>query len=278
MSLKKLKQQTKKWLIGKEPPSNEDLLLPTDVFLVSYPRSGNTWCRTILAHLLYPDFELQKLAEVNDYIPGIHRPFPQNVPFSTPRVIKTHQRFYRRFRNDDPALYRKSIYVVRNVFDVVKSYYHYQKERKGIGEKSLDTFAREMAFGIYVHGSWQEHVLGWYGASQFYGEVLFVRYEDLLQDTVVEIERMAQFLGVEQSIENYQKIAKNSNIDQMRLAEKNGGFGKVPAFIRTQKERLPNLTLEQSTINLLLEHNQSAMRLFGYTADKINSIEDSRPH
>ena len=272
MSLRKLKRLTNQWLIGKQPPSNEDLLLPTDVFLVSYPRSGNTWCRTILAHLLYPDFELQKLKDVNDYIPGIHRPFPRDVQFSTPRVVKTHQRFHRRFGAENDALYRKSIYVVRNVFDVVKSYFHYQRKRGSIGDKDFDTFAREMIFGIYVHGAWQEHVMSWYGVNQFYGEVLFVRYEDLLQNAVTEIERMAVFLDKEQTLERYQEIAHSSSIDKMRLAEQNGGIGKIPDFIRTQKERLPNLNLQKSTIELMLKHNQIAMELFGYTKDENQSV------
>lgn len=36
-------------------------LNPSDVFLVSYPRSGNTWARAIIANILYPNESLDAL-------------------------------------------------------------------------------------------------------------------------------------------------------------------------------------------------------------------------
>ncbi|MEM8907771.1 MAG: sulfotransferase domain-containing protein, partial [Bacteroidota bacterium] len=244
----------------------------SDVFLVSYPRSGNTWCRVILAHLLYPDFTLQTLDGLHAYIPGIYRLiFPDRI-YSQPRIIKTHQAFHQRLGKKDDQLYRKNIYIVRNVFDVAKSYYQYRRDRGQDHGLTYDDFAQRMAYGIYGPGTWQEHIKSWYGANQYFGKVLFVRYEDLMHDPIKEIARMAEFLGHPQKEEVYQRIANKSSIENMRLAQERGAIEGKTNFIRSTHVRSGELHLSAATRDLLYEHNAWALERFGYT--KEDSFQD----
>ena len=88
-----------------------------DVFLVSYPRSGNTWLRFIISNLVEP------LAPV-DFItlehraPDIHINSDRAMQrLRDPRFLKSHEYF-------DPR-YRRVLYVVRDPRDIVPSYYRY---------------------------------------------------------------------------------------------------------------------------------------------------------
>ena len=260
-----LKKQLRQFFLDKLNPSNESLLKGSDVFLASYPRSGNTWCRVILAHLLYPDFELGQMDNINNYIPAIHKRFPKTSGYSEPRIIKTHEAFHYRMGKKNEELYKKNIYVVRNVFDVIKSYYHFKKARGRLEGIDLNEFAQRMAYGMYGPGLWQEHILGWYGAGLHHGKTLLVKYEDLLADPVKEIERMAAFLNIQKTKAECQKIVENSNIQKMRKAQDRGAIGRIPEFVRSGAERLPNLTFDPKTIQLVYQNNRVAMDLLGYT-------------
>src|SRR5690349_8047723 len=77
-----------------------------DRFLVSYPRSGNTWTRFLTANLLFPDREVSFL-NIDHLIPdvlNVDRRTLAGIP--RPRLIKSHEYF-------DPR-YRRVIYIVRD--------------------------------------------------------------------------------------------------------------------------------------------------------------------
>jgi hypothetical protein len=40
--------------LGLHRPGRGLLILPDDIFLVSFPKSGNTWARFVLANLIHP--------------------------------------------------------------------------------------------------------------------------------------------------------------------------------------------------------------------------------
>ena len=51
----------------------------------------------------------------------------------------------------------------------------------------------------------------------------------------------------------------------MRKAQDRGAIGKIPEFVRSGTERLPNLTFDSKTIQLVYQNNRVAMDLLGYT-------------
>src|SRR2546428_8591396 len=87
---------------------------PNDVFLVSYPRSGNTWIRFLIGNLVCPDDPVT-FANVEQRIPSIYT-YPNRVLRRLPRILKSHEVF-------DPR-YPRVIYIVRDARDVAVSFYH----------------------------------------------------------------------------------------------------------------------------------------------------------
>src|SRR5437899_924402 len=98
------------YLQGKGNAGRNLIVLPDDVFLVSYGRSGNTWTRFLIGNLIHPD-EPVTFANIERVIPDIYcnsQKKIMNLP--RPRLIKSHECFEPR--------YKKVIYIVRDPRDV----------------------------------------------------------------------------------------------------------------------------------------------------------------
>ena len=113
-------------LLGKKTAGRALTVFPDDIFIVSYPRSGNTWTRFLIGNLVYQD-ESITFANVESRIPEIYL-FPDRVlrAIDRPRILKSHESF-------DPR-YQRIIYVVRDPRDVAVSCYHYAIKRKSIAQ------------------------------------------------------------------------------------------------------------------------------------------------
>jgi hypothetical protein len=111
-------------------PTNQKIFntLPGDVFLVSYPRSGNTWMRYLLASLLEPDLEWN-INSISRLIPDLHDKWPDDYLKPSPRVIKSHFPYQK--------AYKKVIYPYRDGRDVAISHYDYQKRFRVMTNRSI---------------------------------------------------------------------------------------------------------------------------------------------
>src|SRR5207245_11780408 len=70
-------------LLGKKPAGRALTVFPDDIFIVSYPRSGNTWTRFLIGNLVYHDDPVT-FANVEARIPEIYL-FPDRILRSLPR-------------------------------------------------------------------------------------------------------------------------------------------------------------------------------------------------
>jgi hypothetical protein len=200
--------------LGLKPPGRNLAVFPDDTFLVSYPKSGNTWARFLIANLVRPH-EKVGFSNIHRIIPGIdvvrHRDM---LRIPRPRIIKSHQYF-------DPR-YPRVVYIVRDPRDVALSEYHAQRKSKRIGDDySIEEFVRRFVAGETCdYSSWGEHAASW--LSTRYGQpgFLLLRYEDMLQDTARELSRMATFLGFNPTSELIHQAVARSSVDKMRSLEK----------------------------------------------------------
>src|SRR5437879_11772911 len=64
-------------LLGKKPAGRALTVFPDDIFIVSYPRSGNTWARFLIGNLVYQDDAIT-FANVESRIPETYL-FPDRV-------------------------------------------------------------------------------------------------------------------------------------------------------------------------------------------------------
>jgi hypothetical protein len=189
--------------------------LPDDTFLVSYPKSGNTWVRFLIANLLHPDRPVT-LTSADRFIAGVDgqsQEYFDRLP--RPRVIKSHYPF-------DPK-YRRVIYVIRDPRDVVLSQYHYQRKRRVLHDDyPLEKFVERFLAGeVCPYGSWAENVCSWLGTRTDDPAFLYIRYEDLQQDTELYVRQVARFLGMAPDPGLLRQSIERSSVNRMRELEKN---------------------------------------------------------
>jgi hypothetical protein len=161
-------------------------VFPDDVFLASYPRSGNTWTRFLLGNLR--NVTTTTFANLDRRIPNVYRvPEAELLRHRRPRVLKTHEPV--------DSGYRRAIYLVRYPGDIAPSFLRYlHMMRECPPEMGLEDFLPRFVAGDVPFGSWSDHVTGWLTRSR--EEVLLVRYEDMMRDTACEVRRMTDFLGL----------------------------------------------------------------------------------
>ncbi len=203
-----------KYTLGLDRAGRNYTVYPDDTFLVSYPKSGNTWVRFLLANLLHPE-ETVGFDNINRLLPapGVSsKRFLRKLP--RPRILKSHEPFDVRFR--------KVIYLVRDPRDVAVSEYHFNLKKRYIDPTlSLEDFVKRFIAGQTAgYGSWWEHAAGWIAARHGNPAFLLVRYEDLLTESVAETARIAEFLGIHAGTERLQAAVERSSADRMRKLEK----------------------------------------------------------
>lgn len=144
----------------------------TDIFLVSYPRSGNLWMRWLLTVCIKGYREIDNPDIVRATIPDIYRVSNEDLlTLAHPRIIKSHEKYN--------SGYPRVIYIFRDVRDVIISLFFYF--RKYGHHTDFSTYFKEFTRGILFHklnyAGWDENVISWLVHSD---HIAVVRYEDLL--------------------------------------------------------------------------------------------------
>jgi hypothetical protein len=194
------------------------------IWLASYPKSGNTWVRSIITSLLYSEdgnFEFSLIGKIDQFpekkyfkdlikdFSDFHEIFNNWIIAQDKinldgkiKIFKTHQGKYtinnNNFTNSDNTL--AVIYIVRDPRTLIKSISnHYScsmneafdflihPQLMGDG-KSF----KEKKDGIYnILGRWDEHYRSWTTNKK---NLLLIKYEDLIKDTEVELKKIIKFL------------------------------------------------------------------------------------
>jgi len=205
-----------KKVLGTDIAERNFAIFPDDTFLVSYPRSGNTWTRFLIANLVYPNADVS--------FKNIERLIPDTSSQSTralrrtprPRIIKIHEYFDHRCR--------KIICIVRDPRDVVLSYYDFQRKYRHIADGyPLVSYVNDFVSGNLNSrdwGTWGENVASWFYTRGKSKDFLLLRYEDMIADPVRELARAAAFLGLEPDPARIEQAVQRSAADRMREMEK----------------------------------------------------------
>jgi len=204
-----------KQFLGLHAPGRNLQVLPDDIFLVSYPKSGNTWTRFLIANLVYPE-KNPDFSNINNLIPDTEAMAKRDLERAPrPRILKSHECF-------DPR-YPKIIYIVRDPRDVVLSEYYFDIKRRAIPEDfPLTKFVSRFLRGELNHpyGTWGENVATWFYTRAHDPRFLLVRYESLQADGMQELRRIAELLGVAADNERLAFALEQSSADRMRELEK----------------------------------------------------------
>ncbi|XP_049903077.1 sulfotransferase family 2, cytosolic sulfotransferase 3 isoform X1 [Epinephelus moara] len=198
--------------------AEEFTLKDDDVIGVLYPKSGTIWMQEILPLLLnggdltpiqtipnwdrVPWLEEKRLAEVVDQLPS-------------PRAMVTHFPYHLM-----PASFHTSkakvIYVMRNPKDIlVSSFYFHQMAEFLEDPGTFDEFIEKFLEGKVLFGKWTDHVKGWKD-TDLGDRIMYITYEEMVQDLPAALKRMSDFLGRNLSDETIQKIAEHCSFKTMK--------------------------------------------------------------
>jgi hypothetical protein len=196
-------------------------VFPDDVFLVSYPRSGNTWTRFLIGNLLHPD-QAVSFANVEAVIPEIYFNSDRSLrSHARPRLLKSHECFQ--------PLYKRVIYITRDPRDVAVSFYHHHVKAGNLPDGySMDEYVPRFVVGEFdpAFGSWGENVQSWLAIRGDNRDFLLLQYEQMLQDPEQALRKVGDFLAA-RSFENLntssqiiRRAVELSSPDRMRALEK----------------------------------------------------------
>ncbi|MEO0514544.1 MAG: sulfotransferase domain-containing protein [Planctomycetota bacterium] len=208
-----LRRQKVRWRIGQKNRVTRLIggFRPRDTILSSYPRSGNTWMRFLVANLMDGTREVSS-DQLDQIVPGVFKLDRQGFEeLPEPRVYKMHHPLFRDFP--------RFVYIVRHPLDSLWSYYHFQVGT-GIYAGTAADFLRYKD----VAWEWADHAQSAYAQLQTRpAEVCWVRYEDLKSNTHGELTRVADFLNLDVTSDQIATSVERCRIDNLRKNERKHG-------------------------------------------------------
>ncbi|MDJ0715936.1 MAG: sulfotransferase domain-containing protein [Prochloraceae cyanobacterium] len=188
-----------------------------DIFLVSFPKSGNTWLRFLIANAIKVHYNIQRQVNfftIQDIIPDVN--FSQNITSpgifgrsDLPRIIKSHSAYN--------PYYNRVILIVRDPRDVLISFYYYTKERNLIPDSwTISEFIRERKYGAQA---WLEHTRSWYLTFKNGQTIKIFKYEDFLQEPEATLSSLMNLLGIIMTRKSLEEAIELSSIENMKQSE-----------------------------------------------------------
>jgi len=269
-----------KRVFGLHSPGRNLAVFPDDTFLVSFPKSGNTWARFLIANLVRPNEKID-FSNVNRVIPGPEVTRNRElIRMPRPRIIKSHQYF-------DPR-YKKVIYIVRDPRDVVVSQYYFQRKRKLVADEFplSDFVGRFLAGETCFYGSWGEHVASWLATRHGQPGLLLLRYEDMVADTARELSKVASFLGLSAAPDVIRQAVERSSAETMRQLEKSQAqlftstknTRKDIPFVRAAKAGGWRSALPEESALRIEEAWGHLLRWLGYETISADTTKEAEDH
>ncbi|XP_008807420.2 flavonol sulfotransferase-like [Phoenix dactylifera] len=176
----------------------------SDLFLMSYPKSGTTWLKALAFATINRNryqFADHPLLSHNphDCIPLIDIDFASKIKDTpSPRILQSHAP-YSLLPDSIKASDCRIIYVFRDAKDVfVSDWFFFNRLRRSNGlepipfGKAFELFCE----GVCSYGPIWDHVLEYWEESLRRPEkVLFLNYEEMLADPAGNVKRLAKFMG-----------------------------------------------------------------------------------
>ncbi|XP_041802664.1 cytosolic sulfotransferase 3-like [Chelmon rostratus] len=206
---------------------------PDDILIATYPKAGTTWVSYILDLLHFGQTSPERQTSIPIYqrVPFLELTIPfldsggqtlhigvdlaNNLPTS-PRLIKTHypvQFVPKSFWEQNCRI----VYVARNAKDNVVSYFHFDHMNMLEPDPGdWSSYLHRFKEGKMVFGPWYDHVNGWWKKKQTHSNLHYMFYEDMVEDTGREIDKLCRFLGLSPSAEEKKQIIGGVQFDNMR--------------------------------------------------------------
>jgi len=228
------------------------------IWLASYPKSGNTWMRSLLAHYFMPPGQAPDINNLRRFTTAdVRQDFfdaANGGPFSgegledwlrvRPKAlrliagskrgthfVKTHCQAVR-FQGQDlipPEVTAGAVYVLRNPFDLAPSFARHQSADIDTAIDRLmnpDTIMGTDTGIFDAMGRWDDHVHAWTAAPGLPRHV--VRYEDLLDKPARVMRGLLDFLSVKPDSAKLARAVKATTFEALKKQEETQGFLEKP--------------------------------------------------
>ena len=228
------------------------------IWIASYPKSGNTWVRSIISSLIYSDdgnFDFDLFDKIEQfpkqkYFKNFTKDF-QNIHeikkywiesqnfINLDRKIKFFKTHHINCKINEYAFTNKNntlgtIYVVRDPRNLVNSFTNHYSIDKNTA-KNFITSPQSVTGAIgkmkkdnnifTILGSWNDHFKSWTNMNQ---NLLLIKYEDLLKDPLKEVNKMIKFLkdfiSFSYNEEKINNIINSTSFEVMKMKEIQKGF------------------------------------------------------
>lgn len=271
-------------------------------WLSSYPKSGNTWFRIVLANALNATsdpVDLNKLNtgaiasarvwidealgfdsadfshhEIDQLRPLVYQWHGKGVAHRT--YHKIHDAYT--FLDNNASLIPSegclgALYFIRNPLDVAISFAHHSQCSI---DKSIELMGnKKNAFCKNKHKqheqlrqwllSWSDHVRSWTTAEI---NVLVIRYEDMKQNTLATFTKAFEFLQLDPVQVNLIRALDNASIEKLQQQEKQFGFRERPSnvdsFFRKGVVGDWRDTLTPKQVERIIYDHGEVMQQYGY--------------
>ncbi|XP_007084115.1 sulfotransferase 6B1-like [Panthera pardus] len=181
-----------------------------DVFLVSYPKSGTHWVAEVIENIPNVSMSLTSPIELGDI-----SKFEELNMYRKRRVIPTHLS-YNMLPMNIKQKQCKIIYIVRNPKDTAVSLFHYYRDNPNLpGIETWAGFLELFLRGDVVYGSWFDHVLSWEEHKND-KNILIIFYEEMKKDLSKSIKKIINFLGINVSDSEINKITRKTSFSEMK--------------------------------------------------------------
>jgi len=213
----------------------------SDIFIVGYPKSGNTWLDFLVACVISERVEDVNFKSINTIVGDIHALSPWQLHrLKNPRYLKSHNYF--------TPKYSKVVHIVRHPYDVAVSYYYFLLKGKMFDESySLSEFVTDWVEGKWGegYGTWEFNTRSWIAGASV-EKRHFIFYEDLKKDTIGELSKVVDFLGIQVSADKVSEAVTWCQPENMNRLEKEGFAGFLKGvkgdradieFVRTAQSR-----------------------------------------
>ncbi|XP_046584474.1 sulfotransferase 1C2-like [Haliotis rubra] len=205
----------------RDLPVRED-----DVFICAYPKCGTHWVWEMVRLLLLEDTETV-IRKEKLMLEFFGKDVLENFP--SPRVLNTHCLVEQLPR----GVFEKKckiIYILRNPKDMAVSFFHHHTKLPKIYEYDgkWENHLSLLMDGKVDFGSFFTYLKDWAAVGKTHPEVptLTLVYEDLKEDPLAGIRKVAKFLNVEKSEEFYLKVKELTSFNKMK--ERKGGLVATP--------------------------------------------------
>ncbi|MDF1572512.1 MAG: sulfotransferase domain-containing protein [Bacteroidales bacterium] len=233
------------------------------VWIASYPKSGNTWFRLVLSHLLEKNdipLNINNIYSASIASSRVHFDNISGVSGSdltSEEIDAIRPEIYRRMAVESEDLIFKKVhdawtineagkqifptditkavvYMIRNPLDVAVSYaFHSGTNFANIIEDMSNSKHALADKPGKLHNqlrqkllNWSEHVISWIDSSGM--PVKVIRYEDLIENPFKEFSTAFNFIGMNYEAEDLIRAIKNSEFSKVSQQEEKFGFKEKP--------------------------------------------------